>query len=69
MSRIKNRNGAEQADQPATRLSPGNAEAVFRYVRRLGQQNCIAAARRILQTAITAAPDNQQFPMGLNQLK
>jgi len=52
---------AEQAYQFATSLSPGNPEAVFRYVNLLTQQQRYDEARQLVQTAATAAPDNQQF--------
>lgn len=52
---------AEQALQFVTSLSPANSEGVFRYVKLLADQNRFAEARQIVQTAINAAPDNEQF--------
>jgi tetratricopeptide (TPR) repeat protein len=52
---------AEQAFQLATSLSPGNAEAVFRYVNLLLQQQRSAEALQVVQTAVNAAPNNEQL--------
>lgn len=52
---------AEQAYQLATSLSPGNPAAVFRYVNLLTQQQRYDEARQIVQTALTTAPNNEQF--------
>jgi tetratricopeptide (TPR) repeat protein len=59
---------AEQAFQLATSLSPGNPEAVFRYVNLLTQQQRYADARQVVQTALNTAPDNGQFRALLDNL-
>jgi len=52
---------AEQAFRIATEISPGQADAVFRYVSVLNQQARFDEAVRTLENATKAAPDNQQF--------
>ena len=59
---------AEQAYQLVTSLSPGNPEGVFRYVKLLTDQNRYAEARQLVQTALVAAPNNEQFRDVLIQL-
>ena len=59
---------AEQAYQLATSLSPGSPEGVFPYVKLLTDQKRYDEAQQLLQTAITAAPDNQQFHEVLTSL-
>ena len=60
---------AEQAYQLATQISPGLPEAVFQYVNLLVTQNRSADALPIVQNALSAAPDNQQFRDLLQNLK
>jgi hypothetical protein len=59
---------AEQAYQAATQICPGCPEAVFQYVNLLMKQNRAAAALPVVQNAIAAAPDNQQFQQLLQNL-
>jgi hypothetical protein len=63
---------AEQAYQLATSLNPAYPEGVFKYVKLLTDQKRFDEARQIVQTAATAAPDNQQFRdliTSLNRMK
>jgi hypothetical protein len=60
---------AEQAYGLATELCPSSPEAVFSYVSLLVGQKRFADAAQVAQTAVTAAPDNQQFAALLDQLK
>ena len=59
---------AEQAYQLVTSLSPGNPAAVFSYVKLLTDQHRYAEARQLVQSAITADPNYQQFPQLLAHL-
>ena len=59
---------AESAYQLATSLNPGNPEAVLRYVNLLMQQQRHDEARQVMQTAASAAPDNQHFRELLSNL-
>jgi hypothetical protein len=60
---------AEQAYEAATRIWPGSPEAVFQYVNLLVGQNRVADALPIVQNAVAANPDNQQFRDLLQNLK
>ena len=46
-----------------------NPEVVFRYTSLLMNENRLGDALAVAQSAVNAAPDNQQFQSLLNQLK
>ncbi len=52
---------AEQALQIASEMCPSSPEVVFNYVNLLLKQNRIEEARAVVQSGLSAAPDNQQF--------
>jgi tetratricopeptide (TPR) repeat protein len=52
---------AEQEFRIALQLTPESPEAVFRYINLLMSQNRVADALPVVENAIKAAPDNQQF--------
>jgi hypothetical protein len=52
---------AEQEFRVALQLTPDSPEAVFRYVNLLLSQNRVADALPVVETAIKAAPDNEQL--------
>jgi tetratricopeptide (TPR) repeat protein len=60
---------AEQEFRLANELYPGSPEAVFRYVNLLLSQNRAADALPLVEGAMKAAPDNEQFQALLKQLK
>jgi len=60
---------AEQAFRIATEICPSSPEAVFRYVNLLTGQNRMADAVSVAESAVKAAPENQQFRDLLEQLK
>jgi len=62
-------NQAEEAYQTATQICPGCTEPVLQYVNLLVGQNRVADALPVLQHAIAAAPENQQFRDLLQNLK
>ncbi len=59
---------AEQAFQLANQVNPSNLPSVFGYVNLLTQQQRYDEARRVVQTAMNLAPDNNQLSQLLNQL-
>jgi len=60
---------AEAAYQLANQICPSLPEAVFSYTSLLVGQDRIAEAIQVVQTAVNAAPANQQFAALLQQLK
>jgi len=63
---------AEQEFRIALQITPDSPEAVFRYINMLMSQNRVADALPIVENAIKAAPDNEQFKglrNNLNDLK
>jgi hypothetical protein len=60
---------AEQAFKAATEICPTSPEAVFGYVNLLMSHNQMAQAVPVVESAVAAAPDNQQFRDLLQQLK
>jgi hypothetical protein len=60
---------AEQAYQAAIQICPGSPEVVFQYVNLLVGQSRVAEALPVVQNAVAAAPDNQQFRDLLQNLK
>jgi len=61
---LLNRNYAAEAEQTfrlATEISPSSPEAVFSYVNLLLGQNRIADAIPVVENALKASPENQQF--------
>ena len=60
---------AEQSYRLATDISPSAPEAVFNYVNLLINQQRFADAVPVAETAVKAAPDNQQFRDLLEALK
>jgi len=59
---------AEQQFRIANEIYPANPEAVFRYINLLLSQNRAGDALPIVENAIKAAPDNQQFQSLREQL-
>jgi len=59
---------AEQAYQLATQLSPGNLEATYNYVELLVSQNRLNDAAQAVDSALKAAPNNQQLEAMAQQL-
>jgi hypothetical protein len=60
---------AEQAFKAATEICPTSPEAVFGYVNLLVSHNQLADAVPVVESAVAAAPDNQQFRDLLQNLK
>src|SRR5262245_36235356 len=60
---------AEQAFRLATEICPESPEAVFRYVNLLLTQNRAADALPVLEAAVRADPDQEQFQDLLSRLK
>jgi len=60
---------AEQAFKAATEICPTSPEAVFGYVNLLVSHNQMAQAVPVVESAVAAAPDNQQFRDLLQNLK
>jgi len=60
---------AEEAYRLAADMGPSSPEAVFRYAGFLAGQQRFAEAIPVVETAINAAPDNQQFRDLLQSLK
>jgi predicted Zn-dependent protease len=60
---------AEQTYRFATEICPYNPEAVFSYVNLLVTQQRFAEAVPVVETAVRAAPDNQQLHDLLDTLK
>lgn len=60
---------AQQAYKAATEICPTSPEAVFGYVNLLVSHNQLAQAVPIVENAVAAAPDNQQFRDLLQNLK
>ncbi len=60
---------AEQAFRIANEICPSSPEAVFRYVNLLMGQNRFQDAVQVGESAVKAAPENQQFRDLLEQLK
>lgn len=60
---------AEQAFKAATEICPTSPEAVFGYVNLLVSHNQLADAVPVVESAVAAAPDNQQFRDLLRNLK
>jgi hypothetical protein len=59
---------AEQAFRVATEICPYNPEAVFGYVNLLGNQNRLEQGIPVVEAAVKADPQNQQFQSLLGQL-
>jgi predicted Zn-dependent protease len=60
---------AQQAYKAATEICPTSPEAVFGYVNLLMSHNQLAQAVPVVESAVAAAPDNQQFQDLLRNLK
>lgn len=60
---------AEQTYRLATEMCPASPEAVFSYVNLLTSQQRFAEAVPVIETAVKAAPGNQQFQSLLETLK
>jgi len=60
---------AEQAYQIANQICPSSPEAVFRYVQLLMDQGRSAEAVPVIEKAVKAAPDQQEFRDLLNRVK
>ena len=60
---------AEEAYRLATDMGPSNPEAVFPYANFLSSQKRFAEAIPVVETAVSAAPDNQPFRDLLQTLK
>ena len=60
---------AEQAFRVANQIYPASPEVVFRYVQLLVDQHRPSDAIPIIENAIRAAPDQQQFKELLNKVK
>jgi Tfp pilus assembly protein PilF len=60
---------AEQTYRLATDMAPSAPEAVFCYAGFLASQKRFAEAIPVVETAVNAAPDNQQFRDLLQNLK
>jgi tetratricopeptide (TPR) repeat protein len=60
---------AEETYQLATQICPSAPEAVFGYANLLLTQRRFAEALPVLETAVRAAPDNQQFRDLLSRVK
>ena len=60
---------AEQTFRLATQINPSSPEAVFSYVNLLLGQNRIADAIAVVENALKASPENQQFRDLLEQVR
>ncbi len=60
---------AEQTFRLATQISPSSPEAVFSYVNLLLGQNRFADAIPVVENALKASPENQQFRSLLEQVR